>query len=203
MDRATNAELATRVEEVLHARLNGAEFHDLQALAREKGWGGADGLSDRQLWRYVKAADRLIEERFEKDREKLFRRHVFQRRALYARTLQDGDYRTGLAILKDEADLHGLYPPKRTELTGKDGGPLETVSATVEMSEDERAAAVAALFARVGRRHGGPALAGAADPAGPPLGQAGSPDDGRRDDAGPLAGGASPLAGGPDVTPLF
>jgi hypothetical protein len=118
--RSTEAEVAARVEEVLHCRLNGAEFHDLQALAREKDW----NVGDRQLWRYVEAADKLIEEWFEKDRGKLFRRHVFQRRALYARALQDGDYRTGLAILKDEAAFHGLYPAQKLEMTGKDGGAL-------------------------------------------------------------------------------
>jgi hypothetical protein len=177
--RATEAEIALRVEEVLHARLNGAEAHDLRALAREKGW----NVSDRQLWRYVTAADRLIAKHFEKDRDRLFRRHVFQRRALYARVLQDGDYRTGLAILKDEAELHGLYPAKRTELSGPHGGPLQTVSATVEMTESERAAAITALLARVGSGHGGPAASGQGDGAGSPLGQAGSAAAGRRDDA--------------------
>jgi hypothetical protein len=121
MKRATKAEVSARVEEVLHARLNGAEFHDLQALAVEKEW----KVSDSQMWRYVQAADKLIEQRFEQDRDRLFRRHVFQRRALYARALQDGDYRTGLAILKDEADLHGLYAPKRHELTGRNAGPVQ------------------------------------------------------------------------------
>jgi hypothetical protein len=120
MSKASKAAIAVRVDEVLHCRLNGAEFHDLQAVAREKQW----NVSDRQLWRYVEAADRLIEEQFEEDRGKLFRRHVFQRRALYARALQDGDYRTGLAILRDEAALHGLYAAQRLEMTGKDGGAL-------------------------------------------------------------------------------
>src|SRR3954454_11480397 len=88
--RANSTEIAARVEEVLHCRLNGAEFHDLRAYAAEKGW----GVSDRQLWRYVAASDALIERSFEADRGKLLRRHAMQRRALYARALQDGDYRT-------------------------------------------------------------------------------------------------------------
>jgi hypothetical protein len=187
--RATEAEVAARVEEVLHARLNGGELHDLRSIGREKGW----AVSDRQLWRYVEAADRLIAERFEKDRDRLFRRHVFQRRALYARVLQDGDHRTGLAILKDEAELHGLYPAKRTELSGPHGGPVQTVSATVEMTDDERAAAIAALFARVGTGHGGPDLAGQVDGARSPVGQAGDPDASGRDDPRPLATGVTPL----------
>jgi hypothetical protein len=139
--RATKAEVAARVEEVLHARLNGAEFHDLQALAREKKW----NISERQLWNYVAAADRTIADHFEDDRDRLFRRHVFQRRALYARALQDGDYRTALAIAKDEAALHGLYAAKKVQLTGKDGGPMK-----VDMTDDERDAALDRIIARYG-----------------------------------------------------
>jgi hypothetical protein len=191
MKRATKAELAARVEEILHARLNGAEFHDLQALAAEKQW----NVSASQLWRYVQAADQRIEETFEPDRAKLFRRHVFQRRALYARALQDGDYRTSLAILKDEAELHGLYAAKRHEVTGRDGGPLESVSTVVEMSEDERAAAIAALLARVGQGHRGPALTGQADGAGSALGTPRGPDDGGPDGARSLANRLAPFPG--------
>jgi hypothetical protein len=46
---------------------------------------------------------------FEEDRHKLLVRHVAQRRALHARTMQIGDYRGALAALKDEAELQGLY----------------------------------------------------------------------------------------------
>ena len=167
--RATSAAVAARVEEVLHCRLNGAEFHDLRAYAAEKGW----GVSDRQLWRYVAASDELIERSFEADRGKLLRRHAMQRRALYARALQDGDYRTALAVAKDEAELHGLYPGRKVQLAGSKDEPL---TLNVEpMSEDERVAAVQRIIRRYGLPPGGaggPAAdrggAGAAD--GPLLG---------------------------------
>jgi hypothetical protein len=58
--RASSTEIAGRVEEVLQARLNGAEFHDLENLARERKW----EVSTRTVWRYVEAADRRIEKRF-------------------------------------------------------------------------------------------------------------------------------------------
>jgi uncharacterized Zn finger protein len=141
MKRATKAEVAARVEEVLHARLNGAEFHDLQALAVEKEW----QVSDSQLWRYVQAADQRIEKTFEPDRQKIFRRHVLQRRALYARALQDGDYRTALAVLRDEAELHGLYT-RKVELSGAGGGPIKVEA----MTDEERRAAIANILARYG-----------------------------------------------------
>src|SRR4051812_17276131 len=133
--RATSAEVAARVEEVLHCRLNGAEFHDLRAYAAEKGW----DVSDRQLWRYVAESDALMERYFEADRGKLLRRHALQRRALYARAVQDGDYRTALAVARDEAELHGLYPGRKVQLSGSKDEPL---TLNMEpMTDAERAAA--------------------------------------------------------------
>jgi hypothetical protein len=171
--RATQAEVAARVEEVLYCRLNGAEFHDLQAHAREKGW----TVSDRQLWRYVEAADQLLGERFETDRERLFRRHVCQRRALYARALQDGDYRTALVILRDEAQLHGLYAASKVQMTGAEGGPLAVK--LEPMPDDERHAAIAAILARYGLAALGTAGAGA-------------DRDGPGEASGPILGGPRP-----------
>jgi hypothetical protein len=137
--RATDAEMAKRVDEVLHCRLNGAEFHDLQSYAKEQGW----GVSDRQLWRYVAQADALMQKTFDADRDKQFRRHVFQRRALYARAVQDGDYRTALAVARDEAQLLGLYPASKHVLTGEGGGPVrfcleDAVAADRELEEAQR-----------------------------------------------------------------
>src|ERR1700694_804357 len=86
--RASDAEFVKRVEDVLQRRLDGAEFLDLQQYARDQAW----NVSDRQLWRYVAQADALIEKTFEADRGKLFRRHILQRRALYARAVRGADY---------------------------------------------------------------------------------------------------------------
>jgi hypothetical protein len=139
--RASDAEVAHRVEDVLRLRLDGAEFLDLQAYARDHGW----DVSERQLWRYVAQADALMEKALDADRDKLFRRHVHQRRALYARAVKDGDYRAALAIARDEAQLQGLYPASRHTLTGEGGGPVrfsfsleEAVAADRELEEAER-----------------------------------------------------------------
>jgi hypothetical protein len=101
------------------------------------------------------------------------------------------DYRTALAVLKDEAELLKLYPPKRVETSGPDGGPL----VVVEMTDDERASAVAAILARVGAGQPGPTPDGAADASGCPVGQAGKPDDPGGDDAGFLADDLPALGG--------
>jgi hypothetical protein len=137
--RASDAEVAQRVEEVLRRRLEGAEFHDLQQFAREQGW----NVSERQLWRYVALADALMEKMVDADREKLFRRHIHQRRSLYARAVKDGDLRTALAIARDEAQLYGLYPAAKHVLSGEGGGPIrfsveEAVAADRELEETER-----------------------------------------------------------------
>jgi hypothetical protein len=131
--RATKALVAHRVEEVLRIRLDGAEFWDVREYAREKekeegspwflGEGGKP-LSDGQLWRYVGRADRLIAESCRASRKKLMRRHLAQRRSLYCKAVLSGDYRTALSALRDEAEMMGLYPPAKRELTGKGGGPI-------------------------------------------------------------------------------
>ena len=165
--KSTKAVVAQRVNEVLKLRLGGAEFPDIReyAAAPEQGW----GVSDSQLWRYVKAADALCKEYFDAKADHLLARHLLQRRQLYAHAMGAGDFRTALAVLRDEAELEALYPARRHELTGKDGGALKTDNALV-LTDEERAAAVANLLARVGLPRPGPDRNGQPDPAGPPLG---------------------------------
>lgn len=133
--KATKAVIARRVEEVLRIRLDGAEIWDLCEYVREKeqeagsAWelkDGAKPISNSQLWRYVARADKLLAVSCRTSRKKLLRRHLAQRRNLFAKAVLAGDYRTALAVARDEAELQGLYPPRRTELTGKGGGPLRT-----------------------------------------------------------------------------
>jgi hypothetical protein len=188
--KSTKAEVRQRVEEVLRIRLMGAEFWDIRQHASENGW----GVSDRQLWRYVAQADEMLKESLERDREKLLNRHHAQRRALLARALEVSDLRTALAVVKDEAELLGLYPARRHELTGRDGGPLRSEN-TVELTDEQRYAGIANLAARLGRPCPGPPHPGAPDPPGPAVGGPGPGADGRGDGAGPLADGPDPLFG--------
>ncbi len=129
--KATKAEIAERVEEVLRIRLDGAQFHDIVQYASEKKW----EVGERQLWNYVAASDALLTKRLESDRNKLLARHVAQRRTLYARAVNAADYRTALAVVKDEAELQGLYPASKHELTGKNGGPIR--HALSSLTDDE------------------------------------------------------------------
>lgn len=160
MSKATAAIVARRVEEVLRIRLDGAEFWDVREYACEKeaeagsAWElPSDGkpLSDGQLRRYVARVDRMIAENCRASRKKLLRRHLAQRRNLYAKAVPQGDIRAALACIADEAELLGLYAPTKTALTSPDGK-----TSYAPRSDTDRAAAIAAIAAAVGRRGDGP-----------------------------------------------
>jgi hypothetical protein len=185
--KSNQATVRQRVEEILSLRLLGAEFPDIRQYASQKEW----NVTDRQLWRYIHAGDDFLAQTLEQDHAKLVNRHIAQRRALYARAAAVSDYRTCLAILRDEAELLSLYPPKRTEVSGPDGGPLQTV--TTEMTDEERAAAITAILARVGPGLSGPAGPGEGNTPGPPLGGPGPTADPCGVDPGPLAGKVAAL----------
>jgi hypothetical protein len=165
--KASKATVQARVEEVLRIRLDGAEFWDVREYAREKeqepgtAWTLPEGgkpLSDGQLWRYIARADRLMAESCRASRKKLLRRHQTQRRNLYAKAVSAGDYRTALAVLRDEAELQGLYPPRKVAPTNPEGDkPYEG-----SLTDAERAAALQALYARLGTGGGGPPAGGPA-----------------------------------------
>ena len=184
--KSTKAVVAQRVEAVFRLRLGGAEFGDIReyATAPEQQW----DVSDSQLWRYIRAADKLVKERFDAKAPHLLARHLLQRRQLYAHALGAGDFSTALRVLADEAKLEGLYPAERHEHAG-------TLQHEVTLSDEQRAAALANLFARLGAGDGGPPPGGPADPAGPPVGGPyGRPDPGGPG-PGPLADGLPPLFG--------
>src|SRR5262245_10990160 len=119
---ASNPLTLRRVEDLLRIRLDGAEWWDVREFVREKegeegsAWQlgpGATPLSDSQIRRLLAKADGAVEASHMRSRRKLLRRHLAQRRNLYAKAVLAGDLRTALACLRDEAELRGLYPPKK------------------------------------------------------------------------------------------
>jgi hypothetical protein len=171
-----------RVEEILRIRLDGAEWWDCCEFVREKEeedgscWHLAEGdkpLSDASLRRYLARADELIAKSCRASRKKLVRRHLAQRRNLYAKALSAGDYRAALACVRDEAELLGLYPPADSGLV-REVADLKRVLAEAE--------------GRKGGSDGGDRGAAGGDQG---AGRAGAPP-GRRpegaDAAGPAAG---------------
>jgi hypothetical protein len=101
----------------LQLRLHGAELPDIVQYSSEKQW----NIGPRQLRKYIAKADALIVEILNANREQLFGRHVMQRRAIFARCMKINDYRTALQVLRDEAQLEGLYAPTKISPTTPDG----------------------------------------------------------------------------------
>jgi hypothetical protein len=164
---ASAAVVRQRVEEILRILLDGAESPwDTCAFVREQEaeegsvWHVPEGgkpLSDSQIRRYVAKANRIIAESCRASRKKLLRRHLAQRRNLYAKAVSQGDIRTALAVLADEGKLLGLYAPVKIAPTNPKGdAPYEP------LTDQDRAAALARIYAAVGQ--GG----GIADPGQPP-----------------------------------
>jgi hypothetical protein len=117
-----------RVEDIVRIRLDGAEAWQARhyvaekELAKEKPWTIAEGgkpLSERQIRYYVEQADALIAASCRQSRKARLRRHMAQRRSLYARAVQAGDVRAALAVLSDLARMENLYPSPDEELLKK------------------------------------------------------------------------------------
>src|SRR5262245_56161278 len=117
MAKADKALAARRAEDILRIRLDGAEWWDVREFVREKekeqgsAWFVGEGetpSSDSMIRKYQERADALMMQAHEKSRKKLLRRHLAQRRNLYARAVTTGDLRTALACLRDEGEMLGL-----------------------------------------------------------------------------------------------
>jgi hypothetical protein len=159
------AVVARRVLEILQIILDGAQWWDICQFVREReqeagsAWElppGGKPLSESQLHRYVARATAMIADSCRASRKKLFRRHLAQRRNLFAKAVSQGDVRAALAVLTDEAKLIGLYAPVKIAPTNPDGDK------GYGLSDEERVAALAALHAAVGQGDRGPAAEGQA-----------------------------------------
>jgi hypothetical protein len=113
-----------RVGELLRIRLDGAERWDVVDFIRAKEaepgslWEVSRGrtpLSEAMIWKLLQRADEAIVQSCDNSRKRLRRRHLAQRRNLYAKALLAGDTRTALACVEDEAKLLGLYPATKTK----------------------------------------------------------------------------------------
>ena len=144
--KSDKATMQQRVNEILTIRLQGAEFSDIVQYASEKEW----GVGERQLRNYVRQSDALLAETLERDREKLLNRPSPSGGGSYARCMAVSDYSNARAVLKDEAELLGLYPAKKVEASGPQGGPIPVEV----MTDDELRSTIAAILAAVGT--GGP-----------------------------------------------
>ena len=130
-----------RVEAVYRLILAGWTPQQIRANTAE--W----GLGPAQIGRYMKEARRRFEEGSALSRAELLAEHIAARRQLRR---EAKGARDKLAVLKDEAELLGLYPAKRTELTGAEGGPVQHEHKGQTHGSVEHVAAVVAALAGVG-----------------------------------------------------
>jgi predicted DNA-binding protein (UPF0251 family) len=106
MAKSTKVTTHLRLDEVLKILLAGGDYEDIRQYAAVKGW----KVSERQLRRYMQQAYERLADATQQNLKSLMGRHLMQRRGLYARALKANDIRTALMVLKDEAELQGLYP---------------------------------------------------------------------------------------------
>jgi hypothetical protein len=190
--KPSKALIRQRTEEILRIILDGAESPwDTCAYVRERekeagsAWElppGGKPMSDSQIRRYVARATAMISESCRASRKKLLRRHLAQRRNLYAKALSQGDVRAALVCVADEAKLLGLYAPVKVAPTTPNGD-----QSYAPLADAERAAAIAQLLACLGPAGAGPDCPEPASPDGPLLGGPGPADESGGDDPGCVA----------------
>lgn len=183
------ARVHERVTEVYNLLMQGAGFRDIRAFAAEHGW----NVGLRQLRKYKSFAEVEMRKRIELRRDRIMILRLNRLEYLYARAVAAGDMRTALDVQREAHKLEGLYPAKKQEITGKDGGPIQTQS-IVAMTDEQRQAALSLLMARVGAAGAGSNPAESADAAGSAMGRSDLADETDGDESGPLAGAATPLS---------
>ena len=184
--KSTKAVVAQRVHEVLALRIEGAELPAILAYVEAEEW----GVSEATVLYYIAKSDAILGCRLEKDRERLLQRQVDYRRLLLSKALAKHDLFVALQVLKDEAKLAGLYPdPKAPPVLA---APIQV---NLNLTDEQRDAAILNLLARVGQGHLRPSGNGQPHPARLSLGGAGGDHEAGGDGAGPLAGDGPPLFG--------
>lgn len=119
--KASAATIDQRIELIYRLILDGWESTAIVQNPTVKAW----GLKNRQVWAYISRARTRMKKELEKYRKVALEEHIAARRKL-RREATDG--RLALEVLRDEAKLLGLYAPEKREISGRDGGPIETKS---------------------------------------------------------------------------
>lgn len=142
MAKADQSMMRERVEEVTRLLLAGAEFADIRKYAQERNW----QVSDRHVRRYIERAYSGLQKYGRRQQGQLLGRHLMQRRALYARSVKAGDVRTALQVVRDEANLLGLYQ------SGKGQSAAAASSHAIPIALNKRISMILAAEARADKR---------------------------------------------------
>lgn len=135
--------------EALDLRKQGLGFEEI---------GKALGISKPAAWQLVDGALKDYGEAVKESADELRQVTLMQLDGLLYEWLpiaKQGDDKAAGVVLKTIAErskLMGLYAPQKTELTGKDGGPLQSIAATAsvdlaKLSDDQLQALEALMLA--------------------------------------------------------
>ena len=180
--RASPTTIRLRVLQAARLRLAGKSLDEVVQYADAEGW----DVAWQTVSHYVARADSWLARDIDRQMHHLVRDHIGRRRALFARAEKVGDLATAARLLKDEAELLRLYPAKRHELSGPDGGAMAVQ--TQELTQDERNQIIISALTRLGWRPPDPGGNGCIDLAGFLSIGSSQDHDRSQDDSGPLAG---------------
>jgi hypothetical protein len=144
MARATRAEIAARIEEIVPLLLDGLRLREVRALLGRKTTWGAQ-ISEAQLKRYVAKAGEQIAGSAVIDRPREIAAARLRYERALARAAAAGDVKSCIAANRGLCELFGLNAPTRLE----HGGEVDVAQARRQL-EEEIAAAIAAAEADAG-----------------------------------------------------
>ncbi len=106
--KPTRAEKSARIREVQGQILDGTPDPEIwDYLCSEH------GLCVRSAQRYTREAWASLKVEIEADRDKLLASHLAMRRTVFLRAMRENTLKVAVMVLKDEAQLLGLYPTDR------------------------------------------------------------------------------------------
>ena len=108
--RASKLEVEQRVGLVLQVLTMGSGFAGVQQLNTAKGW----RLGWRRLREYMRLAREILLEQAAERRAGALEVALARREHLYLLALKADQLKVAADVLKDSAELEGLYPPKAT-----------------------------------------------------------------------------------------
>jgi hypothetical protein len=112
--RATRAQKLKRIRAVYQMLLCDTCRPDILSYCNKE-WEIKTKMADN----YIAAANELIVEEAARLRENILDKHLMQRAMLRHEAIKEGDKRLALDLLRDEAQLIGLYAPKAKVVTQK------------------------------------------------------------------------------------
>ena len=115
MNKADKRESKKRVLQISEWLLEGQSTYEIVEHCGQN-W----GIKRAQVYKYIDKAKGEWEETYKKDFVNNLNWHLIARRRLYKNALKGDRYSEANNILKDIADLQGLYKQVH-EITGKDG----------------------------------------------------------------------------------